>query len=278
MSGKSVATSQARPRIAVVGGGNLGGALAGSLQRAGYSVAIVTHSHASAKRSRIITNADVVWLCVPDGEIAGAAAALAPVATWKGRVALHSSGALDSGELEALRTRGAAVASVHPLMTFVPGSRPSLVGVSFAVEGDAAAARVARGIVKDLGGLAYNIRKEEKATYHTWATFASPLLTALLATTERVALRAGITPKAARLRMMPILRQTLANYSVLGAAAAFSGPIVRGDAATVKRHLQALEDIPEVLDVYLVLARAAVQYLPGKKKRLVETALRFMPR
>jgi predicted short-subunit dehydrogenase-like oxidoreductase (DUF2520 family) len=273
MSGKPPPKSQPETKIAIVGAGNLGSALAESLRQAGYGVEILSRSDAFAKRSRKITTAEVVWLCVPDGEIARAAATLAEKIDWKGRVALHSSGALDSGELDALRRRGAAIASVHPLMTFVRGSRPSLAGVSFAVEGDAGAVRVARGIVKDLGGRAYNIRKQDKAAYHAWATFASPLLTALLATTEQVALRAGITRKAASARMTPILKQTLANYSALGAAGAFSGPIVRGDAATVKRHLRVLEELPEIREVYLVLVRAALRYLPSKDSQALEKAM-----
>lgn len=184
---------------------------------------------------------------------------------WKGRIAFHSSGALSSDELAALRARGAAVASVHPMMTFVRGSRPALVGVPFAIEGDVKAVRTARRIVRDLGGEVFLISKRQKAAYHAWGTFASPLLTALLATTERVAGLAGVNAGAARRRMIPILMQTLANYREFGAAEAFSGPIVRGDVETVRRHLQVLKS-DEVLGVYVALARAALRYLPTKNK------------
>ncbi len=98
--------------------------------------------------------------------------------------------------------------------------------------------------MKDLGGRAYSIRKEDKAAYHAWGTFASPLFTALLATTEQVAALAGVNRKAARQRMIPILRQTLANYAAFGAAGGFSGPLVRGDEDTVKRHLHVLRGTP----------------------------------
>jgi predicted short-subunit dehydrogenase-like oxidoreductase (DUF2520 family) len=185
---------------------------------------------------------------------------------WKGRVALHSSGALASDELAVLRERGASVASVHPMMTFVRGSRPSLAGVSFAIEGDRAAVRWARRIVKDLGGHAFAIRKKDKAAYHAWGTFASPLFTALLATTEQVAATAGVARKAAKRRMIPILLQTLANYAAFDAGSAFSGPIVRGDVDTVKRHLRMLADAPTAREVYTALARAALLYLPAKRK------------
>jgi predicted short-subunit dehydrogenase-like oxidoreductase (DUF2520 family) len=224
---------------------------------------------------------DVIWFCVPDSVIAGAAKSLGGEVEWKGRVALHSSGALSSDELDSLRRRGAAVASVHPLMTFVRGavwsgsdsiSRSALRGVPFAIEGDARAVRRVRRIVKGLGGHAYTIDKKDKAAYHAWGTFASPLLTALLATTEQVAALAGVKPKAARQRMIPILQQTLANYAAFGAADGFSGPIIRGDVDTVKRHLRVLRGTPAA-EVYIALARAALRYLPAKKKSSLKRIL-----
>jgi predicted short-subunit dehydrogenase-like oxidoreductase (DUF2520 family) len=115
-------------------------------------------------------------------------------------------------------------------MTFVPRVTPSLGGVSFAVEGDAAAVRVVRSLVTSLGAHAFLIKKQDKAAYHAWGTFASPLLTALLAISERVAEAAGVDRAQARRRMLPIVRQTVENYATQGAASGFSGPIVRGDA------------------------------------------------
>jgi predicted short-subunit dehydrogenase-like oxidoreductase (DUF2520 family) len=280
----------AKPLVAIVGAGNLGAALAVSLQRVGYALEAVIASsrgaslrkaqrlakqvgaHASIDPSDV--RANLIWFCVPDAEIARAAHAIAGKIKWKGRVALHSSGALASDELAVLRSRGASVASVHPLMTFVRGSRPSLAGVPFALEGDAPAARVARRVVEDVGGHAYSIRKNDKAAYHAWGTFASPLFTALLATTEQVAALAGVNRKAAKRRMIPILLQTLANYAAFDAPGAFSGPIVRGDVDTVKRHLRVLQGVPAAREVYLALARAALRYLPEKNKAELENALR----
>jgi predicted short-subunit dehydrogenase-like oxidoreductase (DUF2520 family) len=279
----------AKPRVAIVGAGNLGTALALALREAGYAIeALITRSRVeSLKRAQRLAKrvgarasndlsgvrAELIWLCVPDAEIARAAASLAGQLEWKGRIAFHSSGALSSDKLAALRSRGAAVASVHPLMTFVQGSQPSLTGLPFAVEGDARAAGVARRLVKDLGGRAYSIRKEDKAAYHAWGTFASPLFTALLATTEQVAILAGVNRKAARERMIPILRQTLANYAALGAAGAFSGPIVRGDVDTVKQHLRVLRGSPAAREVYSELARAALRYLPVKNRNSLKRTL-----
>jgi len=246
------------------------------LRRARRLAREVGASAATAARARM--QAEVVWFCVPDGAITGAAESLADAVEWKGRVALHSSGALTSDELALLRRRGAASASVHPLMTFVRGSRPSLVDVPFALEGDTAAVRMARRIVKKLGGRKYSIRKEDKAAYHAWGTFASPLLTALLVTGEHVAAAAGVRRKAARQMMLAMIRQTLANYAALEGAGAFSGPIIRGDIDTVKRHLRTLRSIPLAQEVYVSLARAALAYLPGKNKRTLERTLKSSAR
>jgi predicted short-subunit dehydrogenase-like oxidoreductase (DUF2520 family) len=273
----------AKPHITIVGAGNLGAALVVALGRSGYPIdAVVARTgRASLRRAKLLAsqigatavaagraqiNSDVVWFCVPDGQISRAARSLAGKGTWEGRVALHSSGALTSDELSALRRRGAAVASVHPLMTFVRGSRPSLAGVPFAIEGDAPAVRVVRSIVKDLRGHPFSIKQRYKAAYHAWGTFASPLLIALLATTERVAVAAGVTRKAAKQRMLPIIAETVANYAALGAAGAFSGPIVRGDAETLNKHLSVLQRTPLAREVYVALAKAALRYLPVKQR------------
>jgi len=280
----------ARPRVAIVGAGNLTGALAVSLHAAGYGVEqiIVRGLPRSLQRARrlarefeasvaVIGSAkipqDVIWFCVPDSAIADAAQSLVGASRWKGKIALHSSGALTSGQLAVLRELGASVASAHPLMTFVHGSRPSLTGVPFAIEGDPKAVRTARAIVLALGGQPFNIRKQYKETYHAWGMFASPLLTALLASSERVALAAGVNRKAARKRMLPILRQTLENYARLGAADSCSGPIARGDVATISKHLKVLQGIPEARDIYTALAKAALRDLPAKNRAALKKIL-----
>jgi len=271
-----------RPSVAIVGPGNLGAALAVSLRGAGYVIEAVigrqlppslkrakelaeevgTRAQASFEHSK----AKIVWLTVPDRDIASTSAVLAKsLSKGRGLIAFHSSGVLNSDEMEAFRKKGVALASVHPLMTFVRGSRPSLVGVPFAIEGDRRAVRTARQIVRDLGGQPYQIRKKDKTAYHAWATFASPLLTALLVTAQRVARNAGISDLEAKRRMIPIVLQTVANYAAFGADEAISGPIVRGDVATVEKHLQALRKVPVARSVYLSLASAALQYLPNKK-------------
>jgi predicted short-subunit dehydrogenase-like oxidoreductase (DUF2520 family) len=278
-----------RPKIAIVGVGNLGNALAISLRAAGYEVSEIVSREGKVSRRRAKAlarrveahaalvgdpeiTARVVWLCVPDREIASCAKSLAAW-NWKERIALHSSGVLSSDELGSLRRRGARVVSLHPLMTFVPGVAPALARVPFAVEGDSSAVRVARRIARDLGGAAFVIQKKHKAAYHAWGAFASPLLLSELVTGERVAELAGIPREAARKMMLPIIRQTLANYVERGPAGAFSGPIIRGDAATLEKHLRILRKVPEAREVYLALARSALKNLPAKNNKGLRKAL-----
>jgi predicted short-subunit dehydrogenase-like oxidoreductase (DUF2520 family) len=282
---------QRKPSIAIVGAGNLATTLALALHARGYRIdeVIFRPRRSSSNQARALARgvgasavhatraqlrAEVIWLCVPDSEIAKAANSLVSATNWKGKVTLHSSGALTSGELDSLRRCGAAVASAHPLMTFVRGSRPSLEGVPFAIEGDSKALKVARSLIRDLRGLPFSIQKNKKEAYHAWGMFASPLLIALLAETERIADAAGIKPRDARGKMLPILRQTLNNYERLGAAGSFSGPIMRGDVETVRKHLQALQSVPNARQVYLALARASLLDLPVKNRSRFAKLLR----
>lgn len=280
-----------RRDIAIVGAGNLARTLAPALREAGYRIREVVSrsSPASRKRARTIArrvgaravvldsfdlHAGVVWICVPDREVQPCARSLALLrGDWHGKVVLHTSGSLTSEELEPLARLGAQVAAVHPLMTFVRSSQPSFEGVGFAVEGDRAAVRVAREMVARLGGETFRITKKQKAAYHTWATLASPMMTALLAVAEQAANLAGVSSRQARRRMMPILRETLENYSQFGPAAGFSGPIVRGDAATVEKHLRTLHSSPAAAAVYRALALAALESLPAKNKDAIKNVL-----
>jgi len=277
-----------KPRIAIVGPGRLGTALALELNRAGYRISEIVarkpsagKSHLLARKLRartswldnVILNADLIWFCVPDREIAAAARALSRRVEWKGKIAFHSSGALPSTELKALQNCGARVAAVHPMMTFVRGAAPLLKGVPFAVEGDAPALRLASEIVRGLGGETFRISAQNKPAYHTWGAFASPLLVALLVSAEQVARAAGLKATEARKKMLPILKQTIENYGRLGPAGGFSGPLVRGDAEIVSKHLKVLNKIPDAKEVYLALARTAVRHLPVQQRTALQRAL-----
>ena len=277
-------------RIALVGAGKLGGFLAPALAQASFRIleVVARDQPQSLKRAqalarsvgaRVVTESnaalqsDALWLAVPDAEIRRAAESLAQRAAAlhsqrRGpRFAFHSSGALGSEELAPLRKLGVATASVHPLMTFVAGSQPSLSGVPFAIEGDGAAVSAARSLVRRLGGVSFVLPARRKAAYHAWATMTSPLLLAYLVTLEEVSYAAGLNAKQARKMSLPILRQTLENYGKLGPGGAFSGPFIRGDAETVAKHLALLKRSPKARAVYTALARAALDELPVRNRK-----------
>jgi predicted short-subunit dehydrogenase-like oxidoreductase (DUF2520 family) len=279
-----------KPSISIIGPGRLGRALAENLVRAGYAVDEIVFPNANSLRKnrrslsrklrmlvttsdRAQLNADLVWSCVPDAQIKTVAENLKSTTNWKGRIVFHSSGALTSDALQALRKQGAATASVHPLMTFVHGSQPDLKGIPFALEGDPAAVRMARHIVKNLGGDPFTVRKQNKPLYHAWGTLLSPLLLSFLVATEQVARATGISSKDARKKMLPIARQTITNYAAIGPAGAFSGPLVRGDVKVVREHLKALKGIPEAREIYLAAARSALRHLPVRNRKQLEELL-----
>jgi predicted short-subunit dehydrogenase-like oxidoreductase (DUF2520 family) len=292
-----------KPAVAIVGAGSLASFLAPALREAGYRISeIIARAGSrpeSIGRARALArkvgakgvsmesaalDASLIWFLVPDRQIRAAADAAAGrlAALRRGgrapasprsfgsvglRLAFHSSGALLSDELAPLRRAGIAVASVHPLMTFVARARPSLAHVPFAVEGDVAATKVAHRMVRDLGAEGFILPSGRKVAYHAWATMTSPLLVAYLVMIEEAARRAGLSRVAARRMSLPIIFQTLANYGRGGPGNSFSGPFVRGDAETVAKHLSLLRSDRLTHSVYLALARAAVGKLPVKNRR-----------
>ena len=276
-----------RPTVTIVGPGNLGAALALALSAAGCKIKFLAARRRSRQaaalarkvKARVIEIGneplltDIIWITVPDDAIAGIASLLAPSQKWDGKLVFHSSGALSSDELAPLRDRGARVASVHPMMTFVRGAVAEMAGVAFALEGDAAAVRAAKSIVKDLGGNPFVIDKQNKVLYHVFGSFASPLIIALMASMEHVARAAGIRQGEIKRVMSPLLQQTMRNYLMQDAASAFSGPLVRGDVATVRRHLAELRKLPAARDVYVALASAALRLLPVRNRSSLEKVL-----
>jgi predicted short-subunit dehydrogenase-like oxidoreductase (DUF2520 family) len=279
--------------IAVVGPGNLGSSLAMALAGAGYSVQELVirdgsrSGRSAAKLARKLGarvsefssaafEEDVIWLCVSDDTIAPLARRLARGREWRGKIVLHSSGALSSEELNPLQSAGAAVGSAHPMMTFVRGASPEWRGIPFALEGDGRAVAFARRVARDLKLEPFVIPASSKVLYHAMGSFCSPLLISLLATAEEIARSAKIPAAKIGPVMRPILEKTLANYFANGAAAAFSGPMQRGDLATVERHFEDLRRVPGAREIYLVLARQAAKLLPvADRGELLKLIKRF---
>jgi predicted short-subunit dehydrogenase-like oxidoreductase (DUF2520 family) len=253
------------------------------LRAAGYSIDAVAGRKLNASRRRALALAkklktkavpledleivsDIIWLCQTDDALAETARQLSRRSGWKGKVVFHSSGALTSDVLTPLKHAGAVTASLHPMMTFVAGSLPSMEGVPFAVEGDRRAITAARQIAKALKADIFEIKKSAKVLYHALGSFSSPMLVATLVTAERVGEAAGLSKKQLQKIMAPILQQTLQNYLRAGAAAAFSGPVKRGDINTIRGHLQQLSRVPDANEVYRALIQSALRDLPSRNK------------
>lgn len=266
--------------IAIIGAGTLASALARALHSKEYRVSeIVSRSNPqSLRRARILANriqssattiqaaemsADIVWICVPDDAIAALAEQMTDERDWRGKIVVHSSGALSSDTLELLRRKGAEVASAHPLMTFVSSSQPKLKGVPFALEGTAKALTAVETIISDFEAHAFRIARTEKAAYHAFGFFSSPGIVALIAAAIEVGKLAGLEGKRVRALMEPIVRQTIDNCFRTSPQQAFSGPVRRGDVETIRKHLKVLDEHPDLLDLYGSLVRIALRDLPS---------------
>lgn len=266
--------------IAIIGAGTLASALARALHSKEYRVSeIVSRSNPqSLRRARILANriqssattiqaaemsADIVWICVPDDAIAALAEQMTDERDWRGKIVVHSSGALSSDTLEPLRRKGAEVASAHPLMTFVSSSQPKLKGVPFALEGTAKALTAVETIISDFEAHAFRIARTEKAAYHAFGFFSSPGIVALIAAAIDVGKLAGLEGKRVRALMEPIVRQTIDNCFRTSPQQAFSGPVRRGDVETIRKHLKVLDEHPDLLDLYGSLVRIALKDLPS---------------
>jgi len=182
--------------------------------------------------------ADVWMLAVADDAIAGVAEALAQAGPMARATVFHCSGAKGAGELDALRRAGAVVASVHPVRSFAD---PAAVAAAFdgtfcGVEGDADALDVLLPAFEAIGARPVRIDPAAKTVYHAAAVFASNYLVTVMDAALRAYEAAGIPADVARELARPLATETLANVLRLGPAAALSGPIARGDAATVARQ------------------------------------------
>jgi predicted short-subunit dehydrogenase-like oxidoreductase (DUF2520 family) len=226
-------------RVGVVGAGRLGTSLSRSLRAAGV------HVEGPLGRGEAPGGCDAIVLCVPDGEIEAAAASVAGAAPLVG----HTSGATP---LTALAPAGGAAFGLHPLQTFTGGDSDTFAGSGCAIAGSTPEALAfAAGLARALGMTAFEIDDEGRAAYHAAASVASNFLVTLQAAAERIAAGAGLEPAEARRLLLPLVRQTVENVAAHGPERALTGPIARGDDATVAAQRQAVaEAAPELLDLF----------------------------
>lgn len=238
-----------RQRIAVIGRGRVGRSLARAWKQQGHTVSLLPHD---AQRTPQI---DIALLSVPDRAIAETAL------HWAKRLppqtlVLHTAGALDLSPLEAARSAGHRVGSLHPLLA-IPGPKTPLAHASCALDGSRQDLPLLGQLARDAGMRPFTRGPRDRVRYHLGAALAAngqpPLLEA--ATAQLVA--AGIPEREARGALAHLARSALDAWEARGGPEGLTGPVARGDAATVQRHLNALS-AGTTRDLYLALSRAAL--------------------
>jgi predicted short-subunit dehydrogenase-like oxidoreductase (DUF2520 family) len=225
-------------RLTIVGRGRLGNALSQAFAEAGIDVVGPLGRDAQVPLDR------PVLLCVPDGQIAHAAAAIGAT----GLIVGHCSGAT---RLDVLFPHEAF--SLHPLMT-VTGEGARFAGAGAAVAGvTERALATAHSLAHTLGMVPVEVAEHHRATYHAAASVASNFLITLQATAERLAASVGVD----REHLVPLVRATVENWAQIGPERALTGPVARGDETTVAVQRQAVtEAAPELLPLFEALVTA----------------------
>jgi predicted short-subunit dehydrogenase-like oxidoreductase (DUF2520 family) len=259
-----------RPRIAFVGAGRVGTALAAAFTRAGWQVTAVASRDESRRRRfqekvpgarafadahGVLDDADLIFLTVPDDAIAGAAA---DMQLYSGQALVHTSGALASSVLAPAMAAGTTMASFHPLVSFADHDQAiaDMRGATVALEGDESLLPVLAELAESVGAQPVRLPENGKAAYHAAAMMAAGGLIGLFDAIARVASLAGLDERTAVGVYAPLARQALANAERLGVDDALTGPLLRGDVGTVAGHLDVLRaHAPDTIPLYVAVAR-----------------------
>ncbi len=252
-------------RVFVVGAGRAGRALAHALRVAGVDVIGLHGRRPDAgitwgEWPESLAAATVVLVTVRDAELDGVLRSLLTAPLGAGAVVLHASGNMEPSALDVLRAHGHDAGTFHPLLPLTDPTRATeqLHRAWIGIDGDEDAQAVSRELAAAIGARVLEIPAGAKARYHAAAVFASNFPMVLLSTAMRLLTSAGVPEEAARAALGTLLVSAAQNASVIGPSAALTGPVARGDVDTVRAHLDALADVPEILGVYRGLSREAL--------------------
>ncbi len=245
-----------RPRsVFILGAGKAGAGLARALRARG----IATKLRPARKGLPRSIRADVVVLAVRDRDLAPLAARLRDAGVVPGRaVVVHVAGALSADALDALRGACAGVGKMHPMISFAsPRWTPDLARGNVHVQGDPAAVTRASALARAIGMTPRALPGLDPIAYHAAAGLVANGAAALAAVGAELLVRAGATRATAAKMLGPLLRSVAENVEHLGLPQALTGPVRRGDAASLEKHLATLrEKLPEAVPFYAAAARA----------------------
>jgi predicted short-subunit dehydrogenase-like oxidoreductase (DUF2520 family) len=245
--------------IFIFGAGKVGAGLARALRAVGDQVTLRPHRKGLPAR-RI--EADLIILAVRDRDLAGVAEALASGGLVGHRkvAIVHCAGALGPEALAAARGPRVAVAQMHPMISFASKDRtPDLARGQLHVDGDAAAVRAARALGKRLGMTPRTIVGLDRVAYHAAAGLVANGAAALAAGGVELLGKAGIDAATAAAMLGPLLRSVADNVERLGLPEALTGPVRRGDAAGIGKHLDTLARLaPDLLPIYIAASRTQI--------------------
>jgi predicted short-subunit dehydrogenase-like oxidoreductase (DUF2520 family) len=261
-----------RLAVGVVSAGRVGSIVGAALTRAGHRV-VAASAVSDASRDRaarhlpgaeilpppdVVAAADLLLIAVPDDAIAPLVASL-PIRP--GQIVAHTSGALGAGVLRPARDAGALTIALAPAMTFTGREEDlqRIEGISWAVTGEAEARFVGEALALEMGGEPEHVDEADRARYHAALVYAANHLTTLV-NDAADQLRAIGVANPERL-MSPLVSASLDNALRHGDAA-LTGPVSRGDAGTVDRHLEALAGTG-IAETYRVLARRTAERALG---------------
>lgn len=259
----------ARLRVGVVGSGRVGSTVGAALAQAGHEIVAVSavsdQSRSRAERllpaapilppDELVALADFVLLAVPDDALRALVAGLAETGAWRpGQLVAHTSGAQGIGVLDPAAARGVLALALHPVMTFTgrPEDLARLDGATWGVTAQDELRPVAEALVIEMGGEPVWVPESARPLYHAALTIGSNHLVTLVNDALSVLRTAGID-EPARL-LAPLVSASLDNALRLGDQA-LTGPVVRGDVATVSAHLRTLHAVaPQVERSYREMA------------------------
>ena len=265
----STAAAGGARTVFVLGAGRAGRSLARAFVVAGVDVVGLHGRHAEPFAKPPISagplpaslgRATVVLVTVRDAQLGGALRQLAAATLAPRAVVLHASGATDPPEAVALRDAGHPVGTMHPLVPLADPSRaPQMLRDAWiGVDGSPEAIRVATELTERLGAHALTIPPGEKPRYHAAAVFAANFPVVVAALAERLLMESGVAEREARSATLALMAAALSNLETGRPHDVLTGPIARGDVASVKGHLAALASDATALAAYVTLSRAAL--------------------